>query len=50
MLNILGNDEFRVLNFGYVMAIDLTIMYINTFSMGFGKSYGQTHLILLPLS
>ena len=52
MFNILGNNKLRVLNFGYVMAVDMNIMYIN-FQMnllGFIKSYGQTHLILLQSS
>ena len=29
MLKILGNNKLRVLNFGYVMAVNVTIMYIN---------------------
>ena len=29
MVNILGNNKLRVLNFEYVMAVDITIMYIN---------------------
>ena len=29
MFNILGNNKPRVFNFGYVMAVDMTIMSIN---------------------
>ena len=29
MFNIFGNNKLRVLNFGYVVAVDMTIMSIN---------------------
>ena len=29
MSNILGNNKLRILDFGYVVAVDMTIMYIN---------------------
>ena len=29
MFKILGNNELRVLNFGYVMAVNVTIIYVN---------------------
>ena len=29
MLKILGNNKLRVLNFGYVIAVDVIIMYIH---------------------
>ena len=52
IVNIFGNIKLRALNFGYLMAVNMTIMSIN-FSkelMGFIKSDGQTCLILLQLS
>ena len=48
MVEIMTKIKLRVLNFEYVVAINMTIMYIK--SMGFVKSYGQTHLILLQMS
>ena len=45
--------KLRVLNFGYVIAIGMTIMYI-AFQMNpqvlLIKSYGKTHLTLLQMS
>ena len=52
MFKIIGNIELRVSNFGYVMAVDVTIMYINfsNKSMGFIKSYSTTRLILVQIT
>ena len=44
ILKIIGNIKLRVKNFGYVMAVDVTIMYINFKAnlQVFVKGYGTT--------
>ena len=48
----MGKIKLRVTNFGYVVGIDVIIMYTN-FQMklcGLLRSYGTTHLLLVQMS